>query len=84
MHRFESLAGRNWILVRMVGGALLPHKGTIWILNRADGSEVGSVGHKGHGAGELDRPECMARDAHNNLYVTEVGAIMRIQKFAAK
>jgi hypothetical protein len=58
--------------------------GTIWILNRSDGTEVGSVGHKGHGPGELDGPECMALDAHNNLYVTEVGAIVRIQKFAAK
>ena len=56
--------------------------GKIWILNRDDGKEVGSIGHKGHQAGQLDFVERMALDSKGNLYVTEVGPPnTRIQKF---
>jgi hypothetical protein len=53
----------------------------IWVLDRASGNEVGHIGHRGRGPGEFDGPECMALDSHNNLYVTEVGGNVRIQKF---
>jgi len=56
--------------------------GKIWILNRDDGKEVGSIGHKGHQAGQFGMVECMAMDSKGNLYDTEVGgASSRIQKF---
>ncbi len=55
--------------------------GKIWILNREDGTEVGSIGHKGHQAGQFDQIEHMAFDSQGNLYVTEVAPNTRIQKF---
>ena len=55
--------------------------GKIWILNREDGTEVGSIGHKGHQAGQFDQIEYMAFDSQGNLYVTEVAPNTRIQKF---
>ena len=55
--------------------------GKIWILNREDGTEVGSIGHKGHQAGQLDQIELMAFDSQGNLYITEVAPNTRIQKF---
>jgi hypothetical protein len=55
--------------------------GVIHILNREDGSEVSTVGHKGRQAGEFDGLERMALDSHGNLYVTEVNPNTRIQKF---
>ena len=55
--------------------------GKIWILNREDGTEVGSIGHKGHQAGQFDQIEYMAFDSLGNLYVTEVAPNTRIQKF---
>ena len=55
--------------------------GKIWILNRDDGKEVGSIGHKGHQAGQFDQVERMALDSHGNLYVTEVAPNTRLQKF---
>ena len=56
--------------------------GKIWILSREDGKEVGSIGRKGHQAGQLDFVERMALDSKGNLYVTEVGPPnTRIQKF---
>jgi sugar lactone lactonase YvrE len=55
--------------------------GKIWILNREDGKEVGSIGHKGHQAGQFDQVERMALDSHGNLYVTEVAPNTRLQKF---
>jgi hypothetical protein len=43
---------------------------------------MGSIGHKGHQAGQLDFVERMALDSKGNLYVTEVGPPnTRIQKF---
>jgi hypothetical protein len=55
--------------------------GKIWILNREDGKEVGSIGHKGHQAGQFDQVERMALDSKGNLYVTEVAPNTRLQKF---
>ena len=55
--------------------------GKIWILNRDDGKEVGSIGHKGHQAGQFDQIERMALDSKGNLYVTEVAPNTRLQKF---
>jgi hypothetical protein len=55
--------------------------GKIWILNREDGTEVGSIGHRGHQAGQFDQIEYMAFDSQGNLYVTEVAPNTRIQKF---
>jgi DNA-binding beta-propeller fold protein YncE len=55
--------------------------GKIWILNRDDGKEVGSFGHKGHQAGQFDQVERMALDSKGNLYVTEVAPNTRLQKF---
>jgi DNA-binding beta-propeller fold protein YncE len=56
--------------------------GKIWILNREDGKEVGSIGQKGHQPGSFDFVERMALDSKGNLYVTEVGPPnTRLQKF---
>jgi sugar lactone lactonase YvrE len=55
--------------------------GKIWILNREDGKELGSIGHKGHQAGQFDQIERMALDSKGNLYITEVAPNTRIQKF---
>jgi sugar lactone lactonase YvrE len=56
--------------------------GMIRILNREDGMQVGSFGHKGHQAGEFDSVERMGLDSKGNLYVTEVNHNTRLQKFA--
>jgi DNA-binding beta-propeller fold protein YncE len=56
--------------------------GKIWILDRKTGMEVGSIGHKGHQAGQFNNVERMALDSKGNLYVTEVGPPnTRLQKF---
>ena len=56
--------------------------GMIRILNREDGMQVGSFGHKGHQAGQFDSVERMGLDSKGNLYVTEVNHNTRLQKFA--
>lgn len=53
----------------------------IWILNRDNGSVVGSFGHKGHYAGQFDLLQYLAMDSHGNLYVGEVAPNSRVQKF---
>ena len=55
--------------------------GKIRILNREDGTEVGSFGRRGHQAGQFDQIENMAFDSQGNLYITEVAPNTRIQKF---
>ena len=55
--------------------------GMIRILNREDGMQVGSVGHKGHQAGQFDSVERMGLDSKGNLYVSEVNHNTRLQKF---
>jgi hypothetical protein len=53
----------------------------IHILTRADGKEVGTIGHKGREPGEFDSCERMGLDSKGNLYVTEVNHNTRIDKF---
>jgi hypothetical protein len=53
----------------------------IHILNREDGKEVGTVGHKGREPGQFDSCERMGLDSKGNLYVTEVNHNTRIDKF---
>jgi hypothetical protein len=55
--------------------------GMIHILNRADGTEVSSFGHKGREPGQFDSCERLALDSHGALYVTEVNHNTRMQKF---
>jgi len=55
--------------------------GVILVLNRADGTEVDSIGHKGRWGGQFDGIELMALDSHGNLYTSEVNPNTRIQKF---
>lgn len=53
----------------------------VWILNRKDGSVVGSFGHTGRNAGQFDTANSVAVDSKGNIYVTEVKYNNRIQKF---
>jgi hypothetical protein len=53
----------------------------VWILNRDDGSVVGTFGHKGHYAGQFDLAQSIAADSHGNVYVGEVTPNVRVQKF---
>jgi hypothetical protein len=53
----------------------------IRILNRDDGTQVGTIGHKGHYGGQFDMIDAIATDSHGNLYTTEVKYNNRIQKF---
>jgi DNA-binding beta-propeller fold protein YncE len=54
----------------------------IWILNRVDGSVVGTIGHKGHNGGQFDKIDGIALDRNGNMYVGEVHYNNRIQKFS--
>ena len=53
----------------------------VWILNRADGALVGSVGGNGHYAGQLHWIDSIAMDSKGNVYTGEVEDGKRIQKF---
>jgi sugar lactone lactonase YvrE len=53
----------------------------IWILDRATGAIVGSVGRSGHMAGEFIFPHTLALDSRGNLYVAETINGRRTQKF---
>jgi hypothetical protein len=53
----------------------------IWVLNRDDGSVVGTIGHKGHNGGEFDKIETMNLDTQGNLYVGEARFNNRVQRF---
>lgn len=53
----------------------------IRILNRSDGTEVGTIGHKGHYGGQWDMLDQIAVDSKGNLYTTEVKYNDRIQRF---
>ena len=55
--------------------------GLIHVLNRADGAEVGEIGHRGRQIGLFDGLEHMAIDSKGNLYTDEVPPNMRIQRF---
>ena len=53
----------------------------VWILERATGAFVGSVGRAGHMAGEFTFPHTAAVDSRGNLYVAETVGGRRHQKF---
>jgi DNA-binding beta-propeller fold protein YncE len=52
----------------------------IWILDRSDGSVVGSIGHSGGNAGQFRGLHQMAMDSRGNIYTGETG-IKRAQRF---
>ena len=53
----------------------------IRILNRLDGTVVGSFGHNGRNAGQFHWVHAIAADAKGNVYTAEVNTGKRIQKF---
>ena len=55
--------------------------GRVYILNRADGAQVGSFGRTGRMAGEFKWVHNIAIDRQGNLYTSEVGFGRRVQKF---
>jgi hypothetical protein len=55
--------------------------GLIHVLNRQDGTELGTIGHKGPNAGQFNQIEKIVFDSHGNMYTTEVAPNSRIQKF---
>ena len=55
--------------------------GRVYILNRADGSQVSSFGRTGRMAGEFKWVHNIAIDRQGNLYTAEVGFGRRVQKF---
>jgi DNA-binding beta-propeller fold protein YncE len=58
-----------------------PTNDTVWILNRSDGTQVGSFGGNGRYAGQLHFPDAIAVDSKGNVYTGEVEDGKRIQKF---
>ncbi len=56
--------------------------GRVYILRRADGAQVGSVGRTGHMAGEFKWVHNLTIDRQGSLYTSEVGFGRRIQKFS--
>jgi len=53
----------------------------VWIVNRKDGTTVGSIGDKGRMAGQFHWIDGVAADSHGNIYTGEVETGKRIQKF---
>lgn len=53
----------------------------IWILERASGKVVGSMGRPGHMAGEFVGAHTLATDSKDNLYISETVGGRRTQKF---
>ena len=51
------------------------------MLNREDGTVVGSFGHNGRNAGQFHWIHAMAVDQKGNVYTAEVDTGKRIQKF---
>jgi len=58
-----------------------PTNDTVWILNRNDGTTVGSFGGNGRYAGQLHFIDAIAVDSKGNVYTGEVEDGKRIQKF---
>ncbi len=54
--------------------------GVIHVLNRDNGAEVSTIGHKGRYAGQFHSLNRIALDAQGNLYVTEITHNIRLQK----
>jgi len=57
------------------------YNGKVRILNREDGKEVGSFGHKGTQAGQFNGLESVAVDSRGNVYTAEVAPNRRVQRF---
>jgi len=55
--------------------------GRVYILNRADGAQLGTFGRTGRMAGEFKWVHNIAIDRQGNLYTSEVGFGRRVQKF---
>ena len=53
----------------------------VWIINRKDGTTVGSIGDEGRMAGMFYYIDALATDSHGNIYTGEVQTGKRIQKF---
>jgi len=53
----------------------------VWILNRNDGTILGSFGHNGRNAGQFHWIHQAAMDSHGNMYTGEVDTGKRVQKF---
>jgi sugar lactone lactonase YvrE len=53
----------------------------VWIVNRKEGTTVGSFGDNGRMAGQFHFIDGIASDSHGNIYTGEVETGKRIQKF---
>jgi hypothetical protein len=53
----------------------------VWIVNRKEGTTVGSFGEEGRMAGMLYYIDAIGADSHGNIYTGEVQTGKRIQKF---
>ncbi len=53
----------------------------VWIINRKEGTTVGSIGGEGRMAGQFYYIDGVASDSHGNIYTGEVQTGKRIQKF---
>jgi hypothetical protein len=53
----------------------------VYILDRNDGTVVGSFGHLGHEPGDFRTLHVATADSHGNIYTGEVTTGERIQKF---
>lgn len=53
----------------------------VWIVNRKEGTTVGSIGDNGRMAGQFHYIDGVAADSHGNIYTGEVETGKRIQKF---
>ncbi len=72
---FSRDADQRWLFVVDLGS------NRIWILERASGDIVGSIGGSGHMAGEFTFPHTIVVDSHGDLYIAETIGGRRHQKF---
>ena len=72
---FSRDADQRWLFVVDLGS------NRVWILERASGEIVGSIGSSGHMAGEFTFPHTIVMDSHGDLYIGETIGGRRHQKF---
>lgn len=70
--------GQRWLFVVDLGS------NRVWIVERASGEIVGSIGRSGHMAGEFTFPHTIVMDSHGDLYVAETIGGRRHQKFRSQ
>jgi len=58
--------------------------GVTHVLNRENGAEVATIGHKGRYAGQFHDVDRIALDSKGNLYVTEITHNIRLQKLVGQ